>query len=420
MTEFKSELTKNTMKTAVAFANTKGGTIYIGIDDGGEVIGVENVDDISRCAVQLLADTIRPDITESSKVRQSKIAGADIVEIVVCEGSSKPYYLREKGLRSEGVYVRRGPASVPASEALLRKMLRESSTLSYESAVAVEQDLTFNTTAQIFADYEVEFGKQQMASLGFYKEGAYTNLAYLLSDQCAQGIKLAVFDDESKNKFLDREEIYGSVLGQAEKAYAFITKHNPLRAEIGSTGLKRLDYRAYPESAVREVLINALVHRDYSINGSILVSMMPDYLQVSSIGGLNPDIGYDDLLMGISSLRNPRLAGVFYRLKMIETYGTGIPRMLKAYQNNLLKPNIELSTNVFKVTLPMIETTAGYDEELGEVLELFNKQELLTRSEVEAALGISRSKAANLLSQLVTAGKIAVSGAGRNTKYQLR
>lgn len=94
--------------------------------------------------------------------------------------------------------------------------------------------------------------------------------------------------------------------------------------------------------------------------------------------------------------------------------------MLKAYQNNLLKPNIELSTNVFKVTLPMIETTAGYDEELGEVLELFNKQELLTRSEVEAALGISRSKAANLLSQLVTAGKIAVSGAGRNTKYQLR
>ena len=147
---------------------------------------------------------------------------------------------------------------------------------------------------------------------------------------------------------------------------------------------------------------------------------MPDYLQVSSIGGLNPDIGYDDLLMGISSLRNPRLAGVFYRLKMIETYGTGIPRMLKAYQNNLLKPNIELSTNVFKVTLPMIETTAGYDEELGEVLELFNKQELLTRSEVEAALGISRSKAANLLSQLVTAGKIAVSGAGRNTKYQLR
>jgi len=416
-TEFKREITKDTMKTAVAFSNTRGGTIFIGVGDNGKVVGVNNVDEVSKLAAQMVADTVRPDITTSSDIRPMRIEGEDVVAINVMEGTSKPYYLRDKGLRPEGVYIRNGPTSVPAPESLILKMVRENSSHTYESAVSSYQDLTFDSTSRIFHESKIDLSEPQMRSLGLIKGEQYTNLAYLLSDQCKRGIKLAVFDDWSKDIFRDREEISGSVLEQAEKAYAFIERYNPLRTEIG--GLRRVDFRAYPEPAIREAVINAIVHRDYSINGSTLVSIFKGSISVSSVGGLSRDIGYDDILLGISSLRNPLLAGVFYRLRMIETYGTGIPRIMGAYKDNILTPKIETSTNVFKITLPELETTGMDNADARAVLRLFNGAEFISRSDLERSLGISRSRANSILSELVSAGKLKVAGSGRNTRYKL-
>ncbi|MCL2295685.1 MAG: putative DNA binding domain-containing protein [Methanomassiliicoccaceae archaeon] len=417
-TEFKRKITKDMMKTAVAYSNTRGGTIYIGVENDGTVIGVDDTDEVSKLAAQLLADTIRPDITMLSSVHPMKIGDADVVVITVQEGTSKPYYLRDKGLRSEGVYIRSGPVSVPAPESLILKMIRENSHHAYESVVSLNQDLSFKSTSEIFRGTGLDLADSQMRSMGFMKGEQFTNLAYLLSDQYEQGIKLAVFDNRSKSTFRDRMEIKGSVLEQAERAYGFIEKYNPLRTEI--SGLRRVDYRAFPEAAVREVLINAIVHRDYSVNGSILVSVFGDSIAVSSVGGLNPDIGYDDIMLGISSLRNPRLAAVFYRLGMIETYGTGIPRIMGAYKDNTTQPKIEISTNVFKITLPAMETTKTDNTEARTVLKLFDDAELISRSDVERAMGVSRSKASAVLSGLVAEEKIKTVGAGRNTRYRLK
>jgi len=416
-TEFKREITKDSMKTAVAFSNGRGGTIYIGVEDDGTVVGVDDTDEVSKLAAQLLADTVRPDITTSSEIRSMKMDGADVVAITVMEGTSKPYYLRDRGLRPEGVYVRSGPVSIPAPESMILKMVRENSSHTFESAISVDQDLTFESTSKVFRESGLEFGSSQMRSMGFMKGEQYTNLAYLLSDQCEQGIKLAVFDDWSKGTFRDRAEVQGSVLEQAEEAYGFVERYNPLRTEIN--GLRRVDSRAYPEPAIREVLVNAIVHRDYSVNGSILVSIFRESISVSSVGGLNKDIGYDDIMLGISSLRNPRLAAVFYRLGMIETYGTGIPRIMGTYRDNITQPKIEISTNVFKVTLPKTETGGSDGAEAKAVLKMFDKADSIGRSDVERILGVSRARAGEILSELVSGGKLKRAGAGRSTRYKL-
>ncbi len=281
-TEFKRQLTKECMKSVVAFSNTVGGTMYIGVDDDGTSVGVDDVDSVSLKAVQLISDTIRPDVRMISNIDHINLDGKDIVAISVNEGTSKPYYLREKGMRPEGVYIRIGPSSVQASDAQILKMVRESQR-PFESLKSFEQDLTFETAEKVFKSADVEFGRNQMASLGMLSEGCYTNLAFLLSDQCTAGMKLAAFSDRDKTGFLGRTEVRGSVLSQVEEAISFLDKYNPLRSRI--VGIRRIDYKAYPEYALREALTNAVVHRDYSPDSDTRVSVYGDGMAISSYGG---------------------------------------------------------------------------------------------------------------------------------------
>lgn len=415
-TEFKRELTKECAKTIVAFSNTVGGTMYIGIDDDGTPVGVDDADSVSLRAVQMLSDAIRPDARMISEVNHTVMNNRDVVMIDVREGPSKPYYLREKGMRPEGVYVRIGPSSVQASESQILRMVKNND-VSFESTVSFGQDLTFNAAEKVFAEANVEFGQNQMNSLGFFSDGKYTNLAFLISDQCTSGIKLAAFSDRNKTEFLDRIEITGSILTQADKALEFLNRYNPLRSKI--TGIRRTDYRAYPESALREVLINAIVHRDYSVYSDTLVSVFGGGITVTSYGGLCKGVGIDDLFLGISSPRNPKIASIFYRLGFIESYGTGIPRMMTEYKNALRKPTIEVSTNVFKVELP--ESVPAVHEQMyvDAIMKFAREHGPFSRKEAEEATDVSRSKVGSILSSMVEEGMLEKSGNGRSTKYSI-
>jgi len=203
--------------------------------------------------------------------------------------------------------------------------------MAFETLPAMLQDLTFEATEKTFQSSKIEFGPAQQRSLGLIGEHGYTNLACLLSDQCAQDIKLAAFGDDTKTEFRDRLEVSGSVLTQTEQACEFIMRYNPLQTRISS--LRRIDWRAYPEEAVREALINAVVHCDYAIAESTLICIFADRIEITSLGGLNRDLGLDDLKLSISSLRNLRLVAVFYRLELIESYGTGIPCIMGCYRD---------------------------------------------------------------------------------------
>ena len=185
------------------------------------------------------------------------------------------------------------------------------------------QELTFEYASKYFTDRKVRFDDISMRSLGLTTGDLYyTNAALLFSDQCEHSIKCAVYQGTGKTEFLARREFTGSILRQMDEAYQFIGLNNKQRSIF--EGLHRIDKPDYPEYALREALLNCIVHRDYDYSGSILVNIFTDRIEFVSLGGLVKGLTLTDILNGVSQSRNTTIAGAFYRLELIESYGTGI------------------------------------------------------------------------------------------------
>ena len=421
-TEFKREYVEDIKKTLVAFANTDGGNLYIGIDDDGNAVEVNNIDGVMLQVSNVIRDAIKPDLAMFCDITVETVQDKKVVKITVNRGTARPYYLSAKGIRPEGVYVRQGASSVPASESAILSMIRETAGDSYEEARSLIQELTFNEANIVFENKQIPFGEAQKRSLGLIGEdGTYTNLALLLSDQCTHTVKIAVFEGEQKTVFKDRREFCGSLLKQLNDAYQFIDQFNHTHAH--TEGLYRVDKRAYPTEAIREALLNAIVHREYSFSASTLISIFDNRIEFVSIGGLARGISQSDILLGISIARNKKLADVFYRLHLIEAYGTGMPKIIEAYREYGLEPHIEISDNAFKITLP--NTNAAVKETKVELTE--NEQGVLSvlkdgiksRPEIQKALGFSQTTTIVAIAALLDKGLIIKVGNGNKTKYKM-
>jgi len=432
--EYKREYTEDIKKTVIAFANTDGGEIRIGIADDGSVVGIVNMDATMLQMTNAIRDSIKPDVTMHTRCEMMVVEGKPVVGVHVQRGTSCPYYLSGKGIRPEGVYVRQGSSTVPASESVILKMIRETGGDSFEATRSLQQDLTFEWTEKFFQDENIRFETEQKRTLGLIgRDGAFSNLGFLLSDQCAHTIKAAVFEGSSKRVFQDRAEFSGSLIKQLEDAYRYLNQFNHTRAEI--SGLKRIDMRNYPPDAVREALLNTVVHREYAYSGSILISIFDDRIEFVTLGGLPKGIAFNDLFLGVSVLRNPRLADVFYRLHLIEAYGTGLPKIMEGYRSYPVQPVIEVSDNAFKMTLPNTNyrrqseisgENAGeayvedaYEDDERKVVRYLKNHLHIARKEVEHALGFSQAKTIRLLHTLVEKGAIKKEGRGRNTRYSI-
>jgi ATP-dependent DNA helicase RecG len=314
---------------------------------------------------------------------------------------------------------------VAAVEASILKMSKDSDGEKFEDICSINQELTFNEAKKEFAARKIPYGINQQKSLKLMNAGGiYTNLGLLLSDQCRHTTKLAIFEGVTKSVFKDRREFSGSLLKQLNDVYNYIDRYNRIRSDF--EGLHRIDKRDYPLEALREALLNAIVHRDYSFSSSTLISIFDDSIEFISIGGLAKGISYEDMMLGISVTRNENLANVFYRLTLIEAYGTGMPKILHSYENYPVKPRVEVSDNAFKIILPntnAILDTPLHNISLSEseksVIDIFNKHDLITRRDVENALNISQAMAVRVLRGLVEKSTIKPVGAGKRTKYQL-
>jgi len=421
--ELKRTVVDDIKKTVVAFANSSGGTLYVGVDDNGDVVGVDRTDDVLLQVNNMIRDSIKPDVTMFAQSAEETVDGKHIVSVTVGRGSDRPYYLAGKGLRPEGVFVRHGAASVPATDTAIRRMIKETDGDSFEELRSLNQDLTFEVATAEFKQRNVDFGASQMMTLKLMtNESIYTNLGLLLSDQCAHTVKVAVFQDDTMKFFKDRREFGGSLFKQLNDAYDFIDLHNPLRATFNK--LRRIDSRDFPDDAVREALLNALVHREYAMSGSILVKLFPDRIEFVSVGGLLRGIEVADIMSGFSICRNPNLAAVFYRLHLIEAYGTGMQKIFEAYAGSGQKPVIEVTPNVFKAILPNINAEPAIrpvadamltPEE--RVVRLAGEKGAIDRKDVESLLGLSQTPAGQLLKKLTENGVLVKKGNGRSTKY---
>ena len=417
--ELKAVIVEDIKKEIVAFANSEGGTLYIGINDQGEIIGVEDVDGVMLQASNMIRDAIKPDVTMFVNYAHEQIEQKDIVKITVQKGTDSPYYIAKKGLRPEGVYVRQGASSVPASDHAIRRMIKETDGDTFEVMRSLNQDLTFRAATDEFKARDILFGESQMITLGILTaEKLYTNLGLLLSDQCVHTIKAASFEGTTKSVFKDRREFNGSLLQQMNDAYSFIEVYNKTRAEF--LKLRRIDRRDYPEEAVREALLNSLVHREYAFSGSTLINIFEDRIEFVSLGGLVNGLTANDILFGISQCRNEKLAAVFYRLKLIEAYGTGIQKIMDSYKDCIVKPKIDLSDNAFKIVLPnqnMVIPTQDVNDNERVILDLVFRKNVISRKDVEEVLAISQSMAGRIIKQLVDKAVLVSVGSGRNKKY---
>lgn len=393
-------------KEIIAFANTDGGDLYIGIRDDGSIAGVIDTDDVMRRVINVAHDKILPDITPFLQVDPIEMDGKKVVRASVAVGTERPYYLKKEGLSPNGVFIRVGSACIPLSENGIREIIMETSGKSYEEMRSFNQDLTFVSLKAVMKSSNIEFEMAQMRTLKMIgKDNLFTNLALLLSDQCIHTIKVAVFQGKGDTVFRERKEFCGSLVKQLDEAYKFIDLLNRTKATFA--GLKRTDVRDYPEDAMREALLNSIIHRDYLFSGSTIINVFDDHVEFISLGGLVRGISMEAIFLGASQSRNPNLCSVFQRLGFVESYGTGIRKIISLYNGFSHQPVFRTAEGVFSVQLfnrnEFSEENPNEDDIVGikgSILSIVKEKGKITRKIVEDTFGVSTAKAYGLLKEL--------------------
>ena len=477
--EYQREFNDAALRAIVAYANADGGRIYVGIDEFGRSYGTRNAHEIAERVASLARDRVRPDVTPYLDCRVENRDGREVVVATVSRGASRPYWLADVGLVPAGTPIAENGRVVTPSNSKLRAMLEESGDGSYERERSPIQTLTFSQAQKIFDEEKVEFGEKNFRELGLYDaDGTYTNLATLLSDQCPSTIRLALFEGALENQIHDRLELSGSILRQYLDAFDFLNVFNRANDKLRSAN--RGDFRDYPAEILREALLNAVIHRDYSVPTKILARHYHDRVEIVSPGGLPNGLVVGELNLGVCAPRNPGLARVFYLLEYVESCGSGIRKIFQAYARSQTRPKFEATENFFKTTLynaaqppreervkraetptvkepeskpelvvaerePVVRarrvttirdamsvasptlggasTTVRPPQLLSErerlTLQMLATRGTITRADVEQELRLTQAAAAAILRRLVNTGRVVLCGAGSNIWYRL-
>ena len=350
--EFKENYTEKIYKEIIAFLNTNSGTIYIGYDDNGNLIGVDNCKDIEEKISNGIRTNIYPDARIFVSINTGKIEDKEYIIIKVSKGIDI-YYLKEKGI-VKGTYLRTGSCSIPATEETVKQLIIKNSSLSLETSISSNQELTFDYISKALEENNININENNIKeNLHFTANQKYTNLGLLFSDQNPFTFKLAVYQSNEKNNFLYRKEFKGSILEIYDTIIDYL-KNNTATYGLINTSVRK-DIEEYPEFILREIVLNSLIHRDYgTLTSNILNLYKNNGIEVISFGSLYGNITLDDILAGLSTSRNPYLQSIFMRIKRVEAIGSGL-RRVKSYYNKIgLNFEIDVLPSAFVVKLPKI------------------------------------------------------------------
>ena len=406
--EFKELVTSSFLKTVSAFANYGGGEILFGINDDGQTVGVEDTQEACLSIENKINDSLSPAPDYSLAVNEE----TRVICLAVKEGLHKPYFYRSKA------YRRSDTATVEVDSLELRRLLLEGANLTFDATASRESQLVFShLEARMHDVLGVEALSDDILRTLELKDdkGAYTVAGEILADSNSfPGIDMVRFGD-SISVFLDRETHERcSVLEQYDAALALYRKYYQYEVVEGTA---RNGYELVPEAAFREAVANALVHRTWDINAHVRISMFQDRIEVSSPGGLPSGISEREYLDGqVSKLRNPILGNVFFRLRLIERFGTGVLRIKDAYRGSERQPKFEVYENSICVVLPLTRGETPLSDDENKVLQALIGRSL-QMSEICTKTGFGRTKAQAIVKGLVEGGYAVVSGTGRGTRY---
>jgi ATP-dependent DNA helicase RecG len=439
--ELKEQLPKNNSiaKTAIAFANTAGGRLIIGVNDALEIVGVneDSIFPMQEKVSSLIHDLCHPNIIpEMYTVRvETKI----IFVVEIFRGNLLPYWFKPKGLQ-EGTYLRIGSSNRIADEIMIAELQRQRMHKSFDEEPNGEytvDDLDVSVIYDAFSDIGKRCDMTKLKNLKLITEfqgrlAPANALLIALGKLDNVRIKCARFKGTTMESFIDKKELEGTLFEMLEQSMAFLQNHLHLHARI--EGLKRTEEYEIPLPALREILLNAIIHRDYTRNSDIKIAIYDDMVEVISVGGLVNGLTIDDIGNGRSELRNKVLANLFRELGYIESWGSGIGRVRAVCQeaevNFALREQGSFVEAVFYrnrvETEPERTKTVDYGrlrsitvDSHRSIAEYIIKNGRITRKATIDLLGIGRTKADEILSDMLASGLIVRKGAGRATHYVL-
>lgn len=344
-------------KTVIAFSNDAGGELFLGIKDKPrQVVGVpdEALLAMEEKIANIIADRCYPVILP--EITFLNLDGLTVIRGKVFRGSQAPYYLKNKG-KEHGVFIRVGSSNRLAPPEIVRELERISRNISFDSVPALDlanEPLPLTAFAQMYEKRTGEpLDEKSLRKLHLVKTISnrkyYTHAALLLADRDVKNkhfpyskVECARFKGTKSDVFLDQASIDDCIALHANAVIHFIRRNIARGATIN--GVFREDRWEYPLAAVREAVINTIIHRDYALQGKdIKVAIYDDMLEITSPGTAPPSIDISgDLPVGQSEIRNLVLAPIFKRLGLIEQWGTGFKKIKEALAEY---PEIELRIN---------------------------------------------------------------------------
>jgi len=347
--EFKRELNDSLEKEVVGFLNySEGGEIYIGIDDDGEVKGIENADDTQKRIVDRIKNNIFPSTMGLFDVITFIKEGLDIIKITISSGPDKPYYIKKYGMSPNGCLIRVGTTvqqmTVEMIDSLYSKRIRNS----LGKLASPRQDLTFKQLKIYYEENGYDLNDKFLSNLELYTEdNKFNYAAYLLADENGISMKVAKYSGTDKVDLIENAEFgYCSLIKATENILSRLDIENITKAEITAT--LRKEKRLVDPTALREAVVNAIIHNDYSNGIPPVFEIFSDRFVITSSGGLPQELNQEEFFEGISAPRNKELMRVFKDVKLVEQLGSGIQRILKAYDRNIFS----FSPNFLKVSFP--------------------------------------------------------------------
>ena len=410
-------------QTVVAFANTAGGTLIVGIrDKTKEIVGLLDPLKEEERLSNVFADNIRPLLIPDIQIHSFRDRSLIIVSVPHLTG---PYYIRSDGVE-KGVYVRLGSSNRKAGIEMVESIRRLARNISFDEQPCTEsnsEDIDFRAASEFFESVSRRLTPAACTTLGLMISQGPKEIptygAVLLFGKRRRRlfpdaiIRCARFQGTDANRFLDQTEIDEPLPKAVETAISFIERHTLQGAEIGR--VHRTEKPEYPVEAVREAVINAIVHTDYAISGmNIKMAVFDDRLEITNPGFLPFGLTLDAALSGASKLRNRLIGRVFRELKLIEQWGTGLNRMISACKAQGLQPPLfEEIGATFRVTLFSLPVAIAKLPAWHEILmaQLSERKQISTRDAARIWETSDRT-ARTRLRKLVDQGQLAEIGTG--------
>ena len=422
--EHKQSLTDTFEKEVVAFLNYhEGGIIYIGVDKDGKIVGCQNPDETQLKIKDKLKHNISPSCLGLFEVILETIEEQSIIKIIIASGRETPYYIKKNRMSEKGCYIRVGSSSEPMNQTMIEDLFAKRVRNSLGNIKSRRQDLTFEQLKIYYEEKGLKLNEKFASNLELLTDDGYYNyVAYLMADSNGVSIKVAKYAGTNKVDLIENNEYgYCSLIKATKRVLEKLEIENKTAALITST--TRKEQPLWNKVALREAVINAIVHNDYTTENPPVFEIFSDRIEITSTGGLSIIKNIDDFFSGYSNPTSRELMRIYKDLELVEHLGSGLNRILEAYDKDSFVMKQNYMKNIFyKNETPLDGVVSGgvngvVSGGVRELLEFIQTNPGLRANELSEHIDTPLRTVQRWLKQLKDENKIEFQGAPKTGGY---